>query len=408
MRLAAERGALTVDADKVVHSLLDSDVPLQEAISRAFGPGVRRQDGRIDRAALGAIVFSDPAALRQLERLTHPAVRRAINEQISASRATVVVLEAIKLLEGELAHECDQIWVTRCSRQLQIERLIVCRGLDWETATMRVNAQAPAEEKIARADVVIDTEGTMADTQMRFDLAWTRLTSGERPAPRPEPVVATPVAAVAAPVAQPAHGPVRSAPPERLTARSAAEVRQRLAPQSEAPREERRSPRQPDSGGTVIVRRARPSDIPSIILLIQRATAGAVKLKRSELLLALGERSYLIGQEGGEITTIMGWRSENMIGRVDQVYVHPLAAVAQTAPPVLDEIERTAAELLCESIFLFLRHDSPEAIRHFFAARDYRPAVRERLPRVWQAAFDESQPADTTIWLKSLRRDRAV
>lgn len=172
MRLAAERGALAIDADKVVHELLDGDATIQAAVAEAFGPEVRRADGRIDRAALGRIVFGDAGKLRQLEGLLHPAARAEIARRVAAADAPVVVIEAIKLLEGPLATLCDRIWVTTCTRETQMERLRVCRGMDEASAAARIDAQPPQAGKIARADVVIHTDGLMADTQAQFEAAW--------------------------------------------------------------------------------------------------------------------------------------------------------------------------------------------------------------------------------------------
>lgn len=172
MRLAAERGALTIDADRVVHELLGGDAAIQEAVAAAFGPEVRRADGRIDRAALGRLVFGDAARLRQLEGILHPAARGAIARRVADSDAPVIVIEAIKLLEGPLATICDQIWVTACPRETQLERLRVCRGLDAADAAARVDAQNPQAGKIARADVVIHTDGPMRDTEAQFLAAW--------------------------------------------------------------------------------------------------------------------------------------------------------------------------------------------------------------------------------------------
>jgi dephospho-CoA kinase len=179
MRLAAERGALTIDADKVVHELLNNDNLIQQAIVDAFGEGVRQDDGCIDRAALGRIVFNDPAALRTLEGLLHPATRAEIGRRVANSAAQVIMIEAIKLLEGPLAAGCDQIWVTTCTPETQMARLQVCRGLDAETAAARINAQAPQADKIARADVVIHTGGLMSDTQAQFADAWERMNKNE-------------------------------------------------------------------------------------------------------------------------------------------------------------------------------------------------------------------------------------
>ncbi|MCA9865746.1 MAG: dephospho-CoA kinase [Anaerolineae bacterium] len=175
MRLAAERGALTIDADRVVHELLDGDAAIQTAVADAFGPGVRRADGRIDRAALGAIVYGDAEQLGRLEALLHPVVRAEIGRRVAATDAPVVMIEAIKLLEGPLAAVCRQVWVTTCARETQLERLRVCRGLDEATAVARVEAQSLQADKIARADVVIATDGLMTQTQAQFETAWGEL-----------------------------------------------------------------------------------------------------------------------------------------------------------------------------------------------------------------------------------------
>jgi dephospho-CoA kinase len=180
MKLAAERGALTIDADRVVHELLDGNAEIQAAVSEAFGPSVRRSDGRIDRAALGGLVFGDAEKLATLEHLLHPAVRMEIVRRVSESAAPVVMIEAIKLLEGPLAAVCDQIWVTTCSRRTQLERLRVCRGMDPAAAETRVDAQPPQADKVSRADVVIETEGFLSDTQAQFERAWAGLPVADR------------------------------------------------------------------------------------------------------------------------------------------------------------------------------------------------------------------------------------
>jgi len=172
MRLAAERGALTIDADRVVHELLASDTGIQAQVVAVFGEGVRRANGGIDRAALGAIVFGDPARLGQLEAILHPAVRLAISRRVAASDAPVIVIEAIKLLEGPLATMCDQVWVTACARETQMARLRVCRGMDEASAAARIDAQSPQADKIARANVVITTDGLLRETEAQVAAAW--------------------------------------------------------------------------------------------------------------------------------------------------------------------------------------------------------------------------------------------
>ena len=182
MKLAAEHGALVIDADRVVHELLQRDEDIQTAVVAAFGPEVRLPDGRIDRAAVGRIVFGDEQALRRLEDILHPAVREEIARRVATSEAPIVMIEAIKLLEGPLAAVCDQVWVTTCSRATQLERLRVCRGMDDASAVARVEAQSPQEEKIGRANVVIHTDGLMSATQEQFEAAWSNLSSSVRDA----------------------------------------------------------------------------------------------------------------------------------------------------------------------------------------------------------------------------------
>lgn len=179
LHLAAERGALTIDADREVHAILATDDAVQQAIRAAFGAEVFTPEGSIHRPALGQRVFADPSQLQILESIVHPVVRRRILEQVRASTATIIFIEAIKLLEGPLKDACNQIWVTTCAPHIQIERLVHGRGLDAAAARQRVLAQSPQADKIALADVVIDTNGTMSDTVAQFEKAWRELMSGE-------------------------------------------------------------------------------------------------------------------------------------------------------------------------------------------------------------------------------------
>jgi dephospho-CoA kinase len=179
MKLAIERDALAIDADKIVHEILEDNVAVQEAIANIFGPTVRQADGPIIRPALGKIVFGDPQAMRELEAIIHPAVQRQVISRIKKSQSSIILIEAIKLLEGKLRGICHEIWVTRCSRERQLERLRICRGMDDETAVIRVDTQAPQVDKVLQADVVIDTNGVMDDTRRQFEQAWSRLPQPE-------------------------------------------------------------------------------------------------------------------------------------------------------------------------------------------------------------------------------------
>jgi dephospho-CoA kinase len=375
MRMAAEAGALTLDADSVVHQLMETDDSLQQAVAAAFGAGVRRDGGAINRSVLADIVFSDPDALLRLERLVHPAVRRQVREQVASSDARVVFIEAIKLLEGELAELVDQVWVTRAPRRTQIERLMVCRGLDAETAAMRVNAQAPQEAKVARADVVIDTDRTMEATRAQFKAAWERL-----PAP-----------GVRSPQRQPERQPVAVPAADRVP-----------APRSEPQPAARPTP--PSAPSDLLIRRARPSDVAALLLLMQRATGGAVRMRRSDLLAALSERSYLIAQVGAEMNMVVGWSTHSTTAvAIDQMYAHPPEAALSSGPALLAEIEASARQLICEVIFAFVPPDVELPVRELLQRSGYRPMKEGDLRRAWLLVVAESQPSGAELWGKVLR-----
>ena len=382
MRLAAEQGALTIDADKIVHELMDHDPDIQAAIAVAFGSEVRREDGRINRRALGQIVFNDLAALQDLEAMLHPAVRVVVAERISASPSAIVFIEAIKLLEGDLAKACHQIWVTRCQRQRQLQRLMICRGLDAEGAATRIKAQPPQEEKVALADEVLDTDGLMTETESQFMLAWNRL---------PDPAAAPPMTVLIGDTAAAARTRPRTTGPQSL---------KELLASAHKPAGERTWP------AALQVRRAKPSDIPSVLLLIQRATNGTVTMKRADLLMSFSERSYFMGQIGAEVGVVMGWSIDAQVARIDQIFVLPAVDAWLTTTAVLLEIEKSANAHIGELVAAFLPADAPDELPTLFRDEGYIVVEHELLPDVWQTAVAESQPPDTLLMIKVLRDER--
>lgn len=174
-RMLEDLGAERIDADRVAHKVIEPDGPAYEDVVETFGPGIVRDDRTIDRRALGRIVFNDGEALRALEALVHPPVIRKIDAMIEASSAPVVVVEAIKLLESGMAAHYDAIWVTTCAESNQRSRLMNLRGLSREDADARLQAQTPQSLKIAQADVVIETDGTIAQTRAQVQEAWRRM-----------------------------------------------------------------------------------------------------------------------------------------------------------------------------------------------------------------------------------------
>ena len=173
--MLAELGAEVIDADKVAHDVMRAGTSAHARIVESFGPTMLNREGEIDRVLLGRLVFADPEALARLEAIVHPATLEAINQRIGATSAGVVVVEAIKLIEVGMADACDSLWVTTCRPGQQVDRIMGERGLSRVEARRRVEAQPPQEEKIARADVVIDTSGTLSWTRAQVHAAWKRL-----------------------------------------------------------------------------------------------------------------------------------------------------------------------------------------------------------------------------------------
>jgi dephospho-CoA kinase len=168
-------GAHIIDADTLVHRLLVKGQPVYEQVVAAFGPDILTPSGDIDRARLGRIVFGDPAALRRLEALTHPAVEALLQQEIAASQAEVIVVDAVKLIESGLSRRCNAVWVVTATEHEQLERLTRQRGMNPKDARQRIRAQAPQEDKVRLADEVIDNTGTVANTEAQVLSAWQRI-----------------------------------------------------------------------------------------------------------------------------------------------------------------------------------------------------------------------------------------
>lgn len=170
--ILAEHGARVVDADRVAHEVMRPGGPAYQGVVAEFGRPVLSADGEIDRAKLGAIVFVDPAALQRLESIVHPATIAEVGRRISESTEPAVVVEAIKLIEAGMHQICDELWVVRAPRPIQIARLVAMRGLSEGEAAMRVDAQPPQEEKAALADRVIVNDGGLRALRKKVEAAW--------------------------------------------------------------------------------------------------------------------------------------------------------------------------------------------------------------------------------------------
>jgi dephospho-CoA kinase len=170
-------GAHCLDADVLAHGVMASGTEAARAIAARFGDDVLGPDGGVDRSRLGPIVFADAAARRDLEAIVHPAVYRAVEAGLRGFErlgVPVAVVDIPLLFETGRASDFDRVVVTVCPPEMQVARL-VARGLDETAARARIAAQAPAAEKVSRADFVIRTDGTYAETERQVDDLWRQL-----------------------------------------------------------------------------------------------------------------------------------------------------------------------------------------------------------------------------------------
>jgi dephospho-CoA kinase len=175
----AERGAAVVDADRLAREVVEPGTPALAAIVARFGDGVLQGDGSLDRAALGAIVFSDPAARRDLEAITHPAVQalsqRRMREAVVTDPTRVVVYDVPLLVEARGVGEFDRVVVVHAPAAMRIARLVSLRGMDPAEARKRVDAQATDEQRAAVADEIIDSSTSLESTADQTDALYERL-----------------------------------------------------------------------------------------------------------------------------------------------------------------------------------------------------------------------------------------
>lgn len=173
--MLAQLGAAVIDADQVAHEVLRRGGAAYETVLATFGCGILGADGEIARGKLGAIVFADRAQLRRLEAITHPAIRLEIDHRIRSDDNDVVVIEAIKLLEGDLKNAVDAVWVVDASPATQLRRLITERGMSRAEAQRRISGQNSQADKLRQADVVIANDGDLAATRAQVERAWAAL-----------------------------------------------------------------------------------------------------------------------------------------------------------------------------------------------------------------------------------------
>jgi len=346
-RMLEHLGAYGIDADALGHRALAPDSPAYPRVLQAFGASILTSENRIDRARLGKIVFADPAALKQLEGIVHPFIRQAIDSLVKHAPQPVIVLEAIKLLEGELHTLCDSIWVTHASAEAQLARLLRKRRMKEADARLRIAVQPTQELKLAAADVVIYNDDSFESTWQQVIKAWNQFIPG-------------------------------------------ATTRQIEAQENHPPRR------------GLFVRRANPDQAHEIAQFINRTNPGKTHTNWQEIMAEFSQKTFITLRFDDTIIGVAGWSVDNLVGRVDDVCIAPHVIQEDALRLLLDEAEKASQAFQCEVIFLFL---SPRyALRQLgWEAMGYEIADIELLNvQAWEEAVHEAVSKDTVMLIKRL------
>ena len=353
-RMLEHLGAYGIDADAITHRAISRDAPCFEEIVKTFGTHILTTEGQIDRKKLGRIVFNDPEALAKLELIIHPLVEQAVDIIIKRATQKVVVIEAIKLLESNLAADCDAVWVVYSPPEVQLSRLMHTRNMTEAEARERMAAQVPQESRFAEAAVVIKNSSTYDDTWKQVTAAWQR----HVPAANIHPI----------PVSQP--------------------VKLSL--------------------GEVNIERAGPKQVDEIVEVLNRLRGQQNGEAVTSSMITLSEIAYLILRIEQNPMGILGWQVENLVARTTEIALDSALPPAQYIPLMIHEMEKASIDLQCEASLIFV----PEQLSHhdvLWTGLGYEKRAPSSLEVLaWQEAAEESMPAGTTLFFKQLREDRVL
>lgn len=350
-RMLEHLGAYTIDADALTHRTYAKGAPGYQQVIDRFGKWLVNKDGEIDRSKLGNLVFSDPEAMKQLETIVHPLVRQAVEILLQRATQPVVVIEAIKLLEGDLRKVCNSIWVTNAPEEVQVERLIRKRGMKREQALERIHMQSPQSKKVAVANIVITNTGSYNDLWKQVSEAWKEIVPAAR-----EPVV------------------------EAAVARK----------------------------GELSVKRGRPKHAAAIADLITRLSGGRRKVTADNVMEDFGDKAYMLLEQDGALAGLAGWQVENLVTRVTDIYLEKSIDAQKALELLIKEVETASSQLQSEASLIFPGEElaSQGTLWKFLG---YEQRTSETLGvQAWQEAALESNPSAGALYFKQLRQDRVL
>ena len=183
--LLAARGAVVVDADAITRELQAPGTPVFDAMVEKFGPGIVAADGTLDRQAVADVVFTDADALAALNAIVHPAVGLEIVRRMEALAVTdeVVILDVPLLVESSKAYPLAGLVVVDVDPEVAVRRLVEHRGMSEPDVRARMTRQARREDRLARADRVVDNSGDLDALRAQVDDLWGWIATLEPPVP---------------------------------------------------------------------------------------------------------------------------------------------------------------------------------------------------------------------------------
>jgi dephospho-CoA kinase len=358
-------GAYTIDADKLSHRVMAKDGPAYQPIIDLFGKFILTDQGHIDRAKLGKLVFSDPDALQKLEQIVHPYVRQAADYLIKHATQDVIVIEAIKLQTSPLVSYCDTVWITMSSEENQLKRLIEKRNMSEEDARQRIAAQTPQAEKAALSDLKIKNDGTIEEVWKQVQAGW-ELWFPDTPIPAYE---------------QPTAAKVSTSPDVSTTDLASAEL---------------------------VAERARPNMAQAIADLINKLSPNAAPLSRIDVMTTFGEKAYMLLISEEQLVGVVGWQVENLIAQIDEFWFEAGVNIQNSIKIVLTAIETAARQLQAEAALAFVPNNLASESDAWNDLGFETRVVEQLKVNAWREAAEENLHEGANLLFKQLRIDRIL
>ncbi len=353
-RMFEHLGAYTIDADALTHRTYAKGAPGYQQVIDRFGKWLVNKDGEIDRSKLGNLVFNDHDAMLQFEAIVHPFVRQAVEILMKRAHQQVVVIEAIKLLEGDLRKVCNSIWVTNAPQEVQIERLIRKRGFTRERALERIHMQSSQGAKVAIANIVITNTGS-------YDYLWRQVSAAWKEV--------VPFAVTTEPEA----------------------VKKQVT-----------------ISGEFSAKRGNPKNSSAIADFVTRLSKGKRKMTADNVMEDFGDKAYMLLHLDGKLVGLAGWQVENLVTRTTDIFLEENMNKQKALETLVKEVERASSELQSEASLVFPMGEFI-AQESLWKQLGYERRTPETLGvQAWKDAANESMSADGTLLFKRLRQDRVL